>query len=132
MSFLGACATGNSRQSAPAEPTITVPTPPAQQGTEQSSGKSSASAELRNQAIKAIESDDYAQAKRLLDRALRVDSRDPETWYEYARLSQLQKNGPQARQMINKALRLNPEPSVKQKLRELELALDSETPSLQS
>lgn len=129
---LGACATGNSHQSTPVKPTISVPTPTPQSSTEQQPKTLNASVELRNQAVEAIDSGEYSQAKRLLERALRVDSRDPDTWYEYARLNQLQQNVARARQMINKALGLKPSSSTEKKLRELETQLDNGAPSLQS
>jgi len=88
-----------------------------------------ASVTLREQANSALENKDLRQAVRLLERALRIDSRDPATYYVFAKLRNQQDRSPAALQLIDKGLSLRPGAALKAKL----LALrDSISPPLDS
>jgi len=69
---------------------------------------SRAGTSLRLQASGYTDADEFDRASRLLERALRIDSRDPATYYEFARLRLLQGNHGQARELIEKGLSLRP------------------------
>lgn len=74
---------------------------------------------LRRQATRETDAGEYQRASRLLERALRVDSRDPATYYELARLRCLEAANDRAQQMIEKGLTLKPDASLRSKFGQL-------------
>ena len=68
---------------------------------------------LRRQAAELTDAGDFQRASRLLQRALRVDSGDPATYYEFARLRLVEGNPTQARQLIEKGLSLRPDRALR-------------------
>lgn len=79
---------------------------------------------LRIKAAAWTDEGKYEQAGRLLERALRVDARDPATYYEFARLRLLQGQHQQARQLNEKGLSLQPGTALKRKLKTLATRID--------
>lgn len=83
---------------------------------------------LRKRAKIETDTGQYQRASRLLERALRVDSRDPATFYEFARLRCLEASPERAAQLIEKGLTLKPDGP----LRSLFTALKAECSQLAS
>jgi len=129
--FSSACAT-RSVQTAPAPAPAQLEVPTATTESESPVKRIDASSKLRDQANASIEAGNFSQAKRLLDRALRIDARDPETWYDYARLSNLQGDQARAQQMIKKSLRLNPTTDQRERLLKLESEISQTSGSPES
>lgn len=122
---LSACVSTKPDASRPQKPVRVISVPDTTEVEAASTARrSSASTDLTDRAAKAIDDKNYQQASRLLDRALRIDARDPETWYEYARLNFLNDDSTRARQMIDKSLSLNPGPELKQKIEVLKSSID--------
>jgi len=78
---------------------------------------------LREQAQTAIKKKNMQQAVRLLERALRIDARDPSTYYVFAQLRKLQDNKAAALQLIDKGLSLRPGAELSTKLQALRAKL---------
>lgn len=67
---------------------------------------------LRKQAVAAMDNEDYAQAIRLLERALRAAPRSAANYYQFARIRLKQSQPTNAIQLIDKGLSLRPEPEL--------------------
>lgn len=67
---------------------------------------------LLEQAASLIDNGELQQAAAILDRALRINSREPFAYYEYARLRQQQQQPRQALQLLDRARSLSPEQSL--------------------
>lgn len=74
---------------------------------------------LRTQADSALKDDDIPAATRLLERALRIDPKDAETYYAVAQLRIKQDQPDAALQLIDKALSLRPDPDLTTQLESL-------------
>lgn len=64
---------------------------------------------LRKRAAREIDAGHYQLASRLLERALRIDSRDPATYYQFARLRCHEGSPDLALQLIEKGKTLTPD-----------------------
>jgi len=78
---------------------------------------------LRIKAAKLIDTGEIEPASRLLERALRVDARDPATYYEFARLRYVQGELKRAQQLSEKGKSLRPDSSLRKKFNQLEMDL---------
>jgi len=78
---------------------------------------------LRLKAATLIDAGDIEPASRLLERALRVDARDPATYYEFARLRYVQGELKRAQQLSEKGKSLRPDSSLRKKFNQLDTDL---------
>ncbi len=74
---------------------------------------------MRQLATAQGEKGEYRAAVALLERALRISPRDPETYYELARNHLLLENPSQALQLAQRGLSLNPSPDQRTRLEDL-------------
>lgn len=91
----------------------------------QSRASNPVSNQLRTQAQQAIEDGELEQADRLLDRALRIDPRDPATYFLVAKLREQQNQVSAALQLVEKALSLKPAAKLEAQLESLRDSLSS-------
>lgn len=118
LANLSACAsTGTDRNSG--TPAIQVPEPPKQSPPETPGTQSkqiTADEELRTRAVSAIDAKEFDQASRLLERALRINSRSAANYYQFARLRDAQGLYAEALQFTEKGLTLASQPKLKEQL----------------
>lgn len=74
---------------------------------------------MRQLASAEGEKGDYKRAIALLERALRISPRDPETYYELARNHLLMDEASQALQLAQRGLSLKPVPELRRRLEQL-------------
>ncbi len=80
---------------------------------------------LRNDAEAALNKGDLTGATRLLERALRVDARDADTYLIFARLRNTQGDRGAALQLIDKGLSLRPSNTTAKALRKLKQSIEA-------
>ncbi len=102
------------------ETALIVPQQP-QQSVKVNKAPSSLPAAKRMRQLASAEGEkgDYRRAVTLLERALRISPRDPETYYELARMHLLLENTEQALQLAERGLSLNPSASQRTRLERL-------------
>ncbi len=100
------------------EAALIVPQQPERDVRVEKSAPSSLPAAKRMRQLASAEGDkgDYQRAVALLERALRISPRDPETYYELARNHLLLDNPEQALQLAQRGLSLNPSASQRTRL----------------
>lgn len=108
-------------ESATNEETLVVPQQPEVEIAENSASSASLPAAQRMRQLASAEGEkgEYRRAVALLERALRISPRDPETYYELARNHMLLGDPAQALQLARRGLSLSPTPEQRTRLEQL-------------
>ena len=121
--LLSACQTPASKPPSSDQKTsqsaLSRPTPESGSGKSSSTEANNAAAEFRLRAYGAMREDEYKQANRLLNRAIRLAPREAQNYLALAKLRLLEKNISQAEQLAGKGLALNPDQATRAALQDV-------------